>query len=180
MYKVIFLSIFCIGFQPTEIEKLRYANYKAAINNESTFQFFTVVKINNRNSGETREVCTKGDFFKREQSTENLILDYGNKSCKKVNRILIKNRKRHFEFKNKEALQNIGFNSYSIEEYNKFKEKLIEENFLEGLKRKTELVYQTQEATKRLKMIAHFLFNEGILTGENNCFGGALEESQSK
>ena len=49
--------------QKESLDTIIYHNYLNAVERESTFQFFLVIKIKDLNTGLSREVCTKGDFL---------------------------------------------------------------------------------------------------------------------
>lgn len=156
-----------------------YPNYVKAINNGSTFQNFLVVKVKNLNNGEVREYCTKGNFLKGALHRE-YNLGYSNGGSVKVHEIAIENKERYFEFKNDSAIWNInGFENYSMKELSEFENQI-------GI---DSLVYRIENGKdwgisisndKEMKMVAHALFNKGILTGENSCFGGMLTLDKSE
>ena len=150
-----------------------YLNYVAAIKNESTFQYFLVVKVKNLNNGQTREYCTKGNFLQGAIHRE-YKLDYNEKGISKAYSVAVDNKDRYFEFKNDSAIWNIGgVWEYSMDDLAKLEKKT---NFdaLATQIRKTGKWSKEIFDDKMMLMYAHALFNRGILTGENNCFGGTL------
>ncbi len=45
-----------------DLEDEKYLNFLAAVQNSSTFSYFTVIIVKNLNTGLTKEICTKGNF----------------------------------------------------------------------------------------------------------------------
>jgi hypothetical protein len=159
------------------LDTLIYNNYVKAVDNESTFQYFLVAKIKNVNTGQVREICTKGVFFKGALHNEYKIA-YDSLGQTKVKNLLIKNKNRYFEFKDTIALKNLGLGYYNINDLINFEKQ-----------NNIDLLAQTIENNKWSKAIsndkimllyAHSLFNRGVLTGENNCFGGSLVHIDEK
>lgn len=150
-----------------------YLNYTAAIKNESTFQYYLVVKVKNLNTGLTREYCTEGNFLKGALHRE-YNLDYDNKGISKVYSLAVNNKDRYFEFKNDSAIRNIGgVWEYSMDDLAKLEMKSNFDSIATQI-RKTGKWSKEIFDDKTMLMYAHALFNRGILTGENNCFGGTL------
>lgn len=149
-------------------------NYKEAILNEGTFSYFTVVRVKNRNTGETRELATKGNFLRGAMHRE-LGLGYDSSSIERVDRLLLNNSSRHFRFSSQEALDNIGFDRYSIDELRNLERSIDFDSLALAIKKngkwRKEIVNDDHEI---MAMYAHALYNRGILTGENSCWGGAL------
>ena len=181
---LIFISLFfvsckkAIEYEQSFDDKELYPNYVKALKNESTFQNFLVVKVKNLNNEEVREYCTKGDFLKGALHRE-MNLGYSNDEIIKVHETEIENKERYFEFKNDSAIWNISaFDKYSMKELSEFENEI-------GI---DSLVYKIENGKdwgitisndKEMKMVAHALFNKGILTGENSCFGGILSLDES-
>lgn len=151
-----------------------YLNYVAAINNESTFQYFVVVKAKNVNTGQVREYCTKGDFIKGALHRE-YHLGYDDLSIRKVKLLALKNKARYFTFKNDSAIWNIGGSwEYSMAELHQLEQKVNFDSLAVEIKKRRSWSKQISD-DKMMLLYAHALFNRGILTGESNCFGGILE-----
>jgi len=150
-------------------EKL-YSNYKTAVKNESTFQYFLVIHVIDLNTGQTRDICTKGNFLKGAIHRE-YNLGYDDNSIKKVEKIALNNRTRTFKFKNIEAIQNLGLDRYSMDDLKEFEER----SNIDKLTKEIDKDWTKQLDDKEMSLYAHSLFNRGILTGENSCYGGTLE-----
>ena len=76
-------------------------------------------------------------------------------------------------FTKKGALDNISFFDYKTNLIDSIK---IEYNFDKAIQIiKNDRNFSIRLSDNKMKAFAHVLFNKGFLTGENNCFGGALE-----
>ncbi|MEJ1242502.1 hypothetical protein WBG78_30415 [Chryseolinea sp. T2] len=148
-----------------------YDNYKKAIENESTFQYFVVIHVTDVNTGQTREICTKGNFLAGAIHRE-YNLGYDDNSIRKAEKIAINNRTRAFKFKSLEAINNLGLDRYSMTDLKEF-EATTKIDQLTGQVNKEWKMRTTDD--KEMLLYAHSFFNRGILTGENDCFGGTLE-----
>ncbi len=150
-----------------------YSNYVAAIKNESTIQYFLVVKVKNLNTGQVREYCSKGNFLKGAIHRE-YQLDYNSKGIEEAYNLAITNKERYFEFKNDSAIWNIGgVWTYSMEELSLLENKINFDSLATQIGKSGKWSREISD-DKTMIMYAHCLFNRGILTGENNCFGGTL------
>lgn len=147
-----------------------YKNYINAIENGSTLQYFTVVKIKDMNTGKEREICTKGNFLWGALLFENGS-NYSVKRQKKIQELLFKNKQRYFKLKDTAALNNLGIKNYTIEDLKKFEKNNNIDSIAKSIKGKWSMYFSDD---KNMLLLAHSLFNRGILTGENNCFGGTL------
>jgi hypothetical protein len=155
-----------------DLDNEKYLNFIAAVQNRSTFSYFTVIKVKNLNTGLTKEVCTKGNFVLGALHIE-LKAGYDDKGQKKVFDFAKSSKDRYFEFKNKKALDNISFFGYQTNLVAKIQTKYSFDKTIEIIKK--EKNFSIRLADDEMKAFAHVLFNKGFLTGENNCWGGALE-----
>ena len=155
----------------TTLDSIMYLNYLNAIENQSTLKYFMVVKIRNLNNEETREICTKGNFLAGALHRE-YKLGYSIDEIIKVQNLMIANKERYFEFKDTSAINNIGLNKYSVEEFEEFEKKISTDSILKSQINKDWSMYFKDDKT--MLIFAHLLFNRGILTGENNSFGGTI------
>lgn len=150
----------------------KYLNFLAAIQNNSTFSYFTVIKVKNLNSGVTKEICTKGNFIAGALHRE-LNAGYDTKGRQKVTDFAKSKKDRYFEFKNKEALDNISFFDYNTNFVDKIQTEYNFDKAIEIIKKDKKFSIRLPD--NEMKAFAHVLFNKGYLTGENSCWGGALE-----
>jgi len=155
------------------IEKKKYLNYLKAIRNGSTVQNFLVIKVKNLNNGETREYCAKGNFLwgalKMEMNANHAKNEYEN-----VYEMVRKNKERYFEFKSDSALWNISaFCEYSMKELSEYENQIKIDSLVYRIENGKDWGI-TIKNDNEMRMCAHALFNKGILTAENSCFGGML------
>ncbi len=155
-----------------DLENGKYLNFIAAIQNSSTFSYFTVIKVKNLNTGEIKEICTKGNFVSGALHIE-LKADYDDKGEQKVLDFAKSKKNKYFEFKNKKALDNISFFDYKTKLVTKIQTEYSFDKAIEIIKKKKE--FSIRLSDDKIKAFAHVLFNRGYLTGENDCWSGALE-----
>ncbi|WP_338377210.1 hypothetical protein [uncultured Flavobacterium sp.] len=134
-------------------------------------QYFLVVKVKDLNTGNVREICTKGNFLSGALHKE-YNLDFNEKDATKLYKVMLENKERYFEFKDTTAINNLGIHKYSVEDLQKFEKKHNIDSIANSIKNKKWNMFLSDDKT--MLLYAHSLFNRGILTGENNCFGGTL------
>ena len=150
-----------------------YPLYVRAVENSSTFQYYLVITVKNMKTGKTREICTEGNFLQGALHIEYNI-DYSKEGQEKIMRMAIDNKNRYFEFKNKKALANIGVNDYSPNDLKKLEKKINFDSLAAEIKKSDKWQERLNNDIK-IAMWAHELFNRGILTGQNSCWGGAIQ-----
>ncbi len=155
-----------------DLENEKYLNFIAAIQNSSTFSYFTVITVKNLNTGVTKEICTKGKFVAGALHRE-LNAGYDTKGQQKVFDFAKSKKDRYFEFKNKEALENISFFDYKTKLVDEIQTKYNFGKTIEIIKKDKD--FSVRLSDNEMKSFAHILFNNGYLTGESSCWGGALE-----
>src|SRR5688572_32798984 len=52
------------------LEKEKYLNFLAAVENSSTFSYFTVITVKDLNTAVVKEICVKGNFLSGAVHTE--------------------------------------------------------------------------------------------------------------
>jgi hypothetical protein len=150
----------------------KFSNFLKAIKNSSTFSYFTVVTVKNLNTGEVKQICTKGNFVSGALHME-LNADYDNKGERKVLRYAKKRKDRYFELSNKKALENISFFDYDETMLAEVKKEYDIDQLVATIENEHKLDIRLPD--DEMRALAHILFNKGYLTGENNCFGGTLQ-----
>ena len=155
-----------------DLDNEKYLNFVAAVQNSSTISYFTVIKVKNLNTGVTKEICTKGNFVSGALHVE-LKADYDEKGKQKVLDFAKSKKDRYFEFKNRKALDNISFFDYKTNLVTKIQTEYNFDKTIEIIKKDKD--FSIRLSDDEMKAFAHVLFNKGHLTGENNCWGGALE-----
>jgi len=166
-----FIFLLISSFVGNEVDII-YQNYLAALNNNSTFQYFLVVKVKDLKHRTTREYCTKGNFLKAAIHMEYHI-KYNEVGFDKVLSLAINNKERYFEFKKRKAIENISGWPYSIEELTQFEKTVNIDSLVKEIKISKSWSKLILNEKDKL-MYAHSLFNHGVLTGENSCFGGRI------
>lgn len=152
-----------------DLETEKYLNFVAALKNGSSFSYFTVIKVKDLNTGVVKEICTKGKFVlgallmesDPSMGSQSVIDDAKSK------------KNRYFEFKNKKALENISFFDYKPELIAKVQKRYDINKAIEIIK--SGKYFGIKLAHGEMEAFAHILFNKGYLTGEHDCWGGALE-----
>ena len=163
---------FQINRNSKNIETEKYSNFLAAIENNSTFNYFTVIKVINLNTGVIKEICTKGNFVSGALHIE-LKADYDEKGENKDLEFAKAKKDKYFELKNKVALENISFFNYDTKQLSKIQGKYDFDKVVEIIKKDKKFALRL--SNNEMKYFAHLLFNKGFMTGESDCFGGALE-----
>jgi hypothetical protein len=160
------------GQEKPVLETEKYLNFLAAIENSSTFNYFTVIKVKNLNTGVIKEICTKGNFVSGALHAE-LKAGYDKKGEDKVAEFVKTRKDRYFEFKNKTALNNISFYEYDTKRLNKIQSKYDFDKVVRMIKKDKKFAMGLSD--EEMKYFAHLIFNKGYMTGESDCFGGTLE-----
>ena len=102
-----------------------------------------------------------------------LNIDYTKEGQRKVYEYLKNKNKRYFEFRNKEALENISFDKYDNSALIDFEENYDLEKIILTIRDKKQITYYKFKNNEKFAML-HLLFNKGILMNESSCFGGTL------
>jgi hypothetical protein len=155
-----------------DLETEKYLNFLAAVQNASTFNYFTVVTVKNLNTGETKEICTKGNFVSGALHTE-LKAGFDTASQRRVFEFAKARKNRYFEFRNKKALDNISFFDYNPKLVTAIQKEYNFDKVVELIKKDKEFGVMLPHG--KMEAFAHVLFNRGYMTGESSCWGGTLE-----
>ncbi len=170
MNRIAFIVILVFHFTTSLAQQTDelYLNYATAIKKG----YFLVVKIKNLNTGETREICTKGNLFEGALHREYGI-GYDSIERKKVKDIALENKTRCFEFKNDSAINNMSPQEYTMNNLSELEKQINFDKLAKKIKKKKKWTSKMLSDSE-IKMFAHALFNRGILTWESNCWGGKL------
>jgi hypothetical protein len=160
------------SYKGQTIEDEKYLNFISALKNKSTFNYFTVVKVKDVNSGVTKEICTKGNFVSGALHIE-LNADYDSRGRQRVLNFAKSKKDRYFEFKNRKALDNISFFQYDSNYLGKVQKKFNFDSIAKSIERDKKFSIGLPD--NEMAAFAHILFNRGIMSGESDCFGGTLE-----
>ena len=174
--KILLLSSFLLltSFGGTDNSQQLHGNFVAALYNKTNFQYYLVARVYDLNKNEEREFCTLGVFFRHALHTEwNLDYDRLNEDL-----VLAKahmNNPRLFEFKNQEAIDYLGMKLYTMQEFNELSKAINFKNLAKEIRIAKIWRKEFGDDDKLLRIYAHGLFNEGILTAEDITKGGTLE-----
>lgn len=142
--------------EPVVEEYIKQKMFDVAYLYDSTAPYYVVVTIKNKNTGETKDVCTVAPFLRGA-----LEWEHGTE----FNMDSISTR--YFELSNKKSLDNIGFSDYSIADLELYRESLDVDSLVKVLREKKHFEkYFEQEACARgeQEMFAHVMFDYGIMT----------------
>ncbi len=170
--KTIFLFLFVVSFSFAQKEDEKYLNYLVAARNNSTFQFNLVITFKNLITNETREICVEGEQLVFAIVKENSI-EYDDYD--KIDKLISENKRRYFEFRNTKAIEDLTGEIYSEKELREL-EKKVDFDKLAKLAKASKDWKKSLGSEKLVAMYAHELFNRGVLTGQNGCFGGRTLE----
>jgi hypothetical protein len=92
-------------------DSIRNQIFKIAYQNSSTAPSYVVFKAVDLNSGKTKAICCEAPFLSGAIHRE-FGKGYNESESKFIDSLILNNKSRVFEFKNNEALKNIGFDEY--------------------------------------------------------------------
>lgn len=162
------------GFHPSptgNLDEEKYRLFVMALNNISTFNYFTVITVKDLRSNKVKEICTKGNFLSGAIHRE-LRAGYDLKGQKKAMEWGVSKRNRYFEFNNSNALEDISFFEYDTKMVQVVQKKYDFDAIVNQIKATKRFSIRLED--KEMKAFAHILFNKGYLTGESSCWGGEL------
>ena len=169
-------AVLLILFSFTPDNKKRELTESVLHKNERNNTFFVVVKVKNKNTGKTKEICTTVAFLQGaiEQETDSNI---------SADSIQYKYPDLCFEFSNPGALDNISFGEYTSDQLDSFQNTLNIKRIIRqvkkgklnskffGLSGKDSLAFLRSRTEQ--KMFAHILFNNGILCRQGQCYNSS-------
>lgn len=156
------------GVNPAEV----FAHYAAAIKNKSGMQYFAVIKVVDISRNTMYEVCAPGSAIRSALHKE-LKYDYDDQSVAMVQHMALMSLDRIIEFKDTTAIQLLGANAYTETELMAFEKEKDIKTLAKNIRGwgKWQMEFRDD---KELLMYAHALFNQGLLTGEDNQRLGTL------
>lgn len=92
-------------------DSVRNQIFKIAYQNTSTAPSYVVFKAVDLNTKETKEICCEAPFLSGAMHRE-FEKGYTESESKFIDNLILNNKSRVFQFKNKDALKNIGFDEY--------------------------------------------------------------------
>lgn len=154
-------------------DSIREQIFKSSYINSSTAPNYIVFKAKNLNTGLIKEICCEAPFLSGAIHRE-FEIQYDSIGTNKVDSIILENKLRIYDFKNKDALNNISFNDYP--EYEKIiqnAKKIDLEYFHKkfGQTDSVQLMHFSSDNRNKQVIVAHILFNCGIKT-TRDCLAG--------
>ena len=137
--------------------------FSIAITNFSTAPNYVVVTVKNTKTGEVKEICTEGPFLLGAMMMENRKWPAKGKLS----------NMRYFEFAKDSALRNIGFDSYSRSDLNRYAASFNINNIVERVKRGMLKDTTFSGSRREQTMFAHLMFNRGIMM-TRGCIAGNI------
>ncbi len=166
--------MFC-SFKGEDKSELQYRNYVTAVRNKSNFQNYLVVRVMDVNKNELREFCTLGCFFRNALHKE-WKLDYDKLSDDLVMAKASLNSPRLFELKDSTAIQYLGMDLYSNDDLTLLEKQIDFKKLAKEIVAAKKWEKTFGDDDKLMRMYAHALFNQGIMTGEDiTAEGGVLK-----
>ena len=144
-------------------EQRKFKMFCSALGNLSTAPNYIVVTVKNKNTGETKEVCTESNFLQGA-----MVRETGNWT------ITCKNYEtRYFEFSKDSALWNISFDLYTKNELDKFAKTINVDEIVRQVKsnKLTSKIFMGDR--KEQIMFAHLMFNNGVMM-TRGCIAGNI------
>ena len=170
MYKTLFLILISFSIFGQEVdEQIIYENYVLAIqNSQSTMPYFAVVKILDDDGELIREIAMESPYIYRYVAYK---YDLHPEEYEKVMDLCIDNKTREFGKDLLTYIQDYHIPTYSTMEFIEFKKSMNKGKLIKEIKTTDHWIAYPKSETEQL-MLAHILFNEGILTATNDCLGG--------
>ena len=141
----------------------------SAFANNSTAPNFVVIVATNQITGVTKEICTEAPFVE------------GGVDRNKGKERSQKYKSQSFYFNTKSALDNIGFYEYSYSELIEYgRNKDVRKIVTDVLKSNKEIQLNFQGSRKQQFMLAHILFNNGIMSTSGDIAGNLMTLAKMK
>jgi len=167
---VLILSFFSFTIISDVSDSTKYKMYVKGLETFSTAPYYVVIKIKNQNTNEIKELCTEAPFLSGAIKRE-FDCDYS-----QTDSIAISRKNRYFEFSNDSALWNMSYDLYTMSDLEKYKKSINLDEIVADIKSK-QLKSKTFPMSDNKKdkqvMLAHLLFNKGILT-RRGCIAGNI------
>ena len=154
-------------------DSIRSVIFKIAYDNKSTAPSYIVFNAKDLNTGLTKEICCEAPFLSGAMHRE-LNISYDTKGIEYIDSIILANRQGVFEFKNKEALNNISFYDYPDKEtINKIAIKNDLDYYFEKYGKNDSIKFLHFEIDTGYiqESFAHIMFKCGIITSRD-CIAG--------
>jgi hypothetical protein len=151
-------------------ENVKYEMFKKGLSTLSTAPYYVVIKVKNQNTNEIKEICTEAPFV------EGAIFYQDKLDYLEANKVALSHKDRYFEFSNDSALLNINYDLYTIQDLEKYQKSINLDKIVSEIKsnKLTDMTFSISgKKIKQQVMLAHLLFNNGIMT-TRGCIAGNM------
>jgi len=151
-------------------EEVKYKMFEKALFEDRTAPYYILLLAKNKNTGETKEICTEAPYL------ISAICKEMNCNDQEANKLVLECKYRFFEFSNESALKIIDFNLYSVKEMEIYEQKKDIEEIIDALKAEkfTHKTFPTEpERLKKQTMFAHIMINHGCMVNRG-CIAGNI------
>ncbi len=153
-------------------DNMKYNMFVKALNTYSSSPYYIVIKVKNQNTGEIKEICTEAP------SLGGALYFEFKYDIFKVDNIAKSHIDRYFEFSNDTALENIYFDLYTQKDLKNYERLINLKKIIKEIQsgKCTGKTFPNKKAEKgqtfkKQVMLAHLLFNNGIMTSRG-CIAG--------
>lgn len=169
MKKILLILITLSSLSFIANDNLIFDNYFRSVTNVgSTIQFFSVINVKEGNSENYREVCVTGfEIYHLIATQESIDWD----DFKKITKKAKKNRQRNFSITDPDLLSRINRIKYSQVELKQYAQVINIDSIVKSIAKNSDWKYYAKTNIEQV-MIAHLLFNNGIMLATNECLGG--------
>lgn len=160
-------------FEKYSNDSIRSLIFKIAYENKSTSPSYIVYKAKDLNTGIIKKICCEAPFLSGAMHRE-LNIDYDEKGIGYIDSIILANRLKTFEFKNKDALNNINFGVYPDKEtIDRIASKKDLDYYYEkfGTNDSIKFMHFENDTGFEQESFAHIMFKIGIITSRD-CMAG--------
>lgn len=145
-----------VGVSEATKKKMRHAAFATQ---QSLSRHFVVVKVKNKKTGETKDICVTPNLIAGALYKEDGLFHLGLEE---------EYSKGYFEFSKDSALWNIGFNEYSLTTLDSLRNKLNIDSIVREIRTRKMTGLEIVNAQQR-RYLAHILFDHGVITNVS-CF----------
>jgi hypothetical protein len=156
-------------FKRYSVDSIISKNFLIAYQNNSTAPSYIVFKVKDLNSGLIKEICCEAPFLSGAIHREKSI-DYDSKGTEYVDSLILSNKYHFFEFKSKEALENVNFFNYpDSNKIIQYSQKLDLDKYYQmfSIQDSAAMMHFDNDTAFKQLMFAHIMFKCGIITNRD-------------
>lgn len=154
-------------------DSIRSMIFEIAYDNKSTAPSYIVFKAEDLNTGIIKEICCEAPFLSGAMHRE-LKIKYNNEGTEYIDSIILSNRLGIFNFKNREALNNISFYKYPEKDIiDKTATEIDLDSYYKtfGKNDSIKFMHFKNDSGFIQESFAHIMFKSGIITSRD-CIAG--------